>query len=109
MGDTYHAPGAVSYLDLKTGQRRIDDPRLAVSSHIGLSLVALRFVWNHFVDSTVGGFPFTDDEAWNLADQLGVSVLRMPRQSIRRSISESMLVGSTISSDDPRNMHVEAG
>jgi len=88
--DIYSDAGIVQYRDRKSGDMRNDDPRLAVASYVGLSLTALRLVWDNFVGSASAGdaaagrlelFPFGEDEAWNVAEQLASSVVREPRKS----------------------------
>jgi len=81
--------GALSYCKISEcgiiiGQRRFDDPRLAVASQIGLTLAALRCAWESLSSTdNAEPFPFSDDDGWRTAAVLAESVVVKPHS--RRS------------------------
>jgi len=85
--DVYSHKTRVVYQNCKTGQRRSDDPRVAAASQLGLSFIALRIAWNTpagVADSDVDAFPFSDDEAWFLAEQMAMAVWHKPERGLHR-------------------------
>eukprot|EP00929_Paragymnodinium_shiwhaense_P037176 TRINITY_DN19852_c0_g1_i1.p1 TRINITY_DN19852_c0_g1~~TRINITY_DN19852_c0_g1_i1.p1 ORF type:complete len:2066 (-),score=733.08 TRINITY_DN19852_c0_g1_i1:187-6384(-) len=84
--------GKVAYVDRKIGLHRRDDPRLAAASQVGTMLSMLRAVWlaafaGKEVTHEAAAFPFTEDEIWNVAEQLSAMAMADPKQRRRRRLS----------------------
>mmetsp|Transcript_956 Transcript_956/g.2656 ORF Transcript_956/g.2656 Transcript_956/m.2656 type:complete len:1578 (+) Transcript_956:93-4826(+) len=78
----------------ESGERRKDDLRVAVASHVGTSLFVLRSVWEQVCavcldPDSAWEFPLSNEELWVVAAQQGENILRRKSGGKRRPSKES--------------------